>query len=112
MKYPLQAQATQSSEGFQRAVVALPKTAQILHLGSSPPNEEISLYALVPPKLDKDGKVTPYLPHEVGALEFYVVIPGQAVPAGLLFRGPVRTPKGLIFLFERAPTQKLILPGS
>ena len=115
--FPLEAHAVQNQEGFQRATVWLPLGAQILHLGAALPTNVICVFALIKPQAVVNGEPVPYKKSDLRQIEFIVAAPGQDIPAGYVFRGPVRTKhsesgvEGLIFLFEKQ-TSAILVAGN
>lgn len=112
-QFMLFGQSTQTREGLQRAVALVPLKSQICFLGSVPPVEDICVFALCPDRATSpEGVEKPYEPHELAHLEFILVHAEQPVPDHCVFRAAVRTPVGLLFLFEHRPTvPSLILPA-
>jgi len=114
LNFPLEALQTIAADKLPRVRVAFPQGSQILHLGSGGPEFPVCLSVLAPirPK-NADGTIKELQPHEIAVMEFAVVTPGDVVPEGYIFRAPVRTPQGLIFLFEKKMTGPSILvpPG-
>lgn len=114
----LEGQEIPSIEGYQRALVSVPKEATILHLGSEPPANHICLFVLTPMRDPDptDGLPKPYEPNEVNLLEFIIV--GAGTPIAIenyVYRCPVRTDQGLIFLFQKNPGKGsglIVVPGA
>lgn len=105
-------QSTQTKEGLQRAAALVPLKSQVCFLGSVPPQEDICIFALCPDRATSpEGIEKPYEASELAQLEFVLVHAEQPVPENCVFRAAVRTPGGLLFLFEHRAVQSLIIPG-
>lgn len=99
-RFPLFNQNTQTKEGLQRAAALVPSDSQICFLGSVPPNEDICVFSLCKDRPIVNGTEKPYEPHEMVAIEFALLMEEMSVPQGYIFRAAIRTPVGLLFLFE------------
>lgn len=111
---PLMQQEVATKEGYQRAIAQVPNGSSVLWLGSSPPDDAISLYAETELKFDEQGQPQSLSADGVIDFEFCLIIPGQIVPDGYKFRAPVRAGPGVLFVYEKQTDDKrgsgLILP--
>lgn len=104
IKCPVQPSPVARADGLLAGVIAVPRGATILHIGSEPPEGGIFLWVSVPIVPSKD---TP-----ADRIDVIIAKPGDNVPDDYVYRGAIwSAPVLLVFQkVEAEPKSALILP--